>query len=258
MNKLKSYIFLVFNKIGLKYTFYRVNFFLKKLNGAHSKDFHRLLKFYQPFIQKGHIVFDVGANIGNRAEVFLALGARVVCVEPNPELVKLLSFRFGQKVKIVSCGLGSANTVSEFQIASNNLVSSFSNKFAIHKTASSSTIAYQKKVQIKVSTLDTLIESFGKPDFCKIDTEGYELEVLSGLHQYAGMISFEFTYPDFHDETLECIRKLVAIGYTRFNYSFSETLSFEHETWITAEIIINKFVELYNSGKATYGDIYAR
>ena len=41
----------------------------------------KMKSFYSHFIGKGDLCFDVGANLGNRAEVFLALGATVVAIE---------------------------------------------------------------------------------------------------------------------------------------------------------------------------------
>jgi len=42
-------------------------------------------------------------------------------------------------------------------------------------------------------TLDAAtIETFGKPFYCKIDVEGWELDVLKGLSQPIPLISFEF------------------------------------------------------------------
>src|SRR5271166_5815912 len=46
---------------------------------------------------------------------------------------------------------------------------------------------------VPMLTLDTLIEHFGMPHFIKIDVEGFEEKVLSGLSAQPPLISFEFT-----------------------------------------------------------------
>jgi tRNA G37 N-methylase Trm5 len=48
---------------------------------------HRMYRLYSEFVSAGDLVFDIGANIGDYAEMFARLGARVVAVEPNPELI---------------------------------------------------------------------------------------------------------------------------------------------------------------------------
>jgi 16S rRNA A1518/A1519 N6-dimethyltransferase RsmA/KsgA/DIM1 with predicted DNA glycosylase/AP lyase activity len=52
---------------------------------------HGLREFYRPFIPKGSLVFDIGANVGEYTQAFLDLGARVVAVEPNPDLARKLT-----------------------------------------------------------------------------------------------------------------------------------------------------------------------
>lgn len=47
------------------------------------------MRFYEQFIRPNDICFDIGANMGNRTEVFLKLGAKVIAVEPQSECVNL-------------------------------------------------------------------------------------------------------------------------------------------------------------------------
>ena len=49
------------------------------------------LQFFSEFVPQGWIVFDVGANYGNRTKYFLRLGAKVVAFEPQPECARFLS-----------------------------------------------------------------------------------------------------------------------------------------------------------------------
>lgn len=57
-----------------------VNFYRRLLNG----------------FPRGGLIFDVGANVGNKTEVFLRLGARVVAVEPDRECRRIIGEKFLQ------------------------------------------------------------------------------------------------------------------------------------------------------------------
>ena len=46
-------------------------------------------------------------------------------------------------------------------------------------------------IRVPVTTLDQLILRYGRPYYCKVDVEGYEVEVFRGLTQPIPMISFE-------------------------------------------------------------------
>ena len=42
------------------------------------------------FVKPGDLVFDIGAHLGNRTRAFVALGCRVVAVEPQPHVARML------------------------------------------------------------------------------------------------------------------------------------------------------------------------
>ena len=62
-------------------------------------------EFYSEFIKEGDVVFDVGANKGNRTVIFLELGAKVVAVEPQKECYEHLTKRFGDTIELIKLGL---------------------------------------------------------------------------------------------------------------------------------------------------------
>ncbi|HMI13203.1 MAG TPA: FkbM family methyltransferase, partial [Bradyrhizobium sp.] len=47
-------------------------------------------RLYGGFVRRGDRVFDVGAHVGDRVASFRRLGARIVAVEPQPAMVKVL------------------------------------------------------------------------------------------------------------------------------------------------------------------------
>ena len=50
-------------------------------------------KAFSPFVQRGSLVFDIGACHGELTDVFASLGCRVVSVEPNPAQAALIQKR---------------------------------------------------------------------------------------------------------------------------------------------------------------------
>ena len=84
--------------------------------------------FYGQFIKSNDICFDVGANIGNRTKVFLALGAKVIAVEPQSECVQMLRLRFGKRINIVQKALGQKDGDGVIYIGESSAISSLSKK----------------------------------------------------------------------------------------------------------------------------------
>jgi FkbM family methyltransferase len=127
--------------------------------------------------KRGNIVIDVGAFIGLYSLKAAKLGALVIAVEPNPvsfaglcENIKLNNFGNIIPINIALSdheGLGYLNIVDKRM------------PFSI---AHISRADMPNVVRIKLTTLDSLIESLGlsRVDIMKVDVEGHELEVLKG------------------------------------------------------------------------------
>lgn len=255
---IKSFFLHVMKKIGLHERAILLNLRLKDKNGFNRNRFKDLIEFYKAFIKPGDLVFDIGANMGNRSFVFLELGAIVVAVEPNQKLYENLKFRFGEKVSILNIGLGEVISKMDFFIGSNHLVSSFSNEYIDHKTHLHPNLTYQKKVSVDVRTLDSLIAEYGMPSFIKIDVEGFEKQVIKGLSQKANLISFELNTPRFNIDAIESLVHLRQLGYSNCNYSFYENNKLEYDSWIGVEQLIDEIRNKKEFQSAAYLDIYIK
>ena len=117
--------------------------------------------------------------------------------------------------------------------------------------------SWNSQIFVPVTTLDHLIVKYGKPAFCKIDVEGYELQVIKGLSEPIHIISFEYTIPEFIDKAIMCINYLNTIGKIECNYSVGETLQLALDSWLEPEKFISSFNQLHLNGIID-GDIYVR
>ena len=226
----------------------------------------KLLRFYSQFISKGDLCFDIGANIGNRTEVFLRLGATVVAVEPQDICMQKLLNKYGNnnKVFLVHKALGAKEGKGNLILSNSHTVSSMSKEWidCVKNSdmffTSTSAFQWHKTVSVPITTLDKLIKKYGNPIVCKIDVEGFEYQVIKGLSQPVKMISFEFTPTSkFINLAIKSIKHLSSIGNVQFNYSFGESMAFALSEWVDKEKICNILLSIpYKT--AFSGDIYAR
>jgi FkbM family methyltransferase len=181
----------------------------RALNSDIKKQQSREVAFYSALFPPGSLCFDVGANLGQKTEVLLDCGARVISVEPNPLCHPTLKHLFGsnKKCEIVLSAVGSTNGFIDLHVHSTDATASVrpdwdKQVFGMDRGTTS--------VKTPIATLDNLIERYGRPDFLKIDVEGFEIEVLSGLSSLVPLLSFEYHAAEINraEDCLVILRKL--------------------------------------------------
>ena len=226
-----------------------ISFFKSIFNKKKSHDVLKLLN-------SGDLFFDIGAHLGSKSNQFLNKKLKTVMVEPLPQCIKQLKVKFKDKkdVEILQKAVG--KNIGTMTLEINSKMPTISTMAEHWKKGRFSSEKWDQKILVEVITLDQLIKIYGKPDYIKIDVEGFELEVLLGLTQKVGIISFEFA-SEFLDQTFECLSHLKKIGYNDYNFSIGEKRKFFSE-WSTTDKLIKKLENEIVNDKMLWGDIYCK
>ena len=213
---------------------------------------HDVLKL----LNSGDLFFDIGAHLGEKSKKFLDKNLKIVMLEPLPQCVKQLreNFKNINNVQILEKAVG--RTVGNMKLEVNSKIPTISTMAKHWKNGRFSNQEWDQKISVEVTTLDRLIKIYGLPNYIKIDVEGFELDVILGLSQKAGIISFEFTY-EFLDQSIKCLNHLEKIGYNEFNFSIGESRKFYTE-WSNTENLISKLKNESKNNKLLWGDVYCK
>jgi len=228
----------------------------------YAKPFNRrrLRKFYHQFLHSGDLAFDIGAHLGNRTQAWLDLGVRVIAIEPQPVCIDYLRRKFSRdsRFTLLPAALGKMDTKVEFKInRMNPTISTARDADWQEKINQYSTFNahWDETISVPQHTLDQLISWYGIPRFCKIDTEGFEWEVIQGLHQSIPQLSIEFLAFD-KQRIIWCIERLTGLGDYKLNFSFGESQRFYWDQWQPAPLVIDFILE--DRYPRTFGDLYFR
>lgn len=221
---------------------------------------HRAMdELYRRFVPQGGLVFDVGAHVGDRVSSFRRLGSRVVALEPQPGPATVIRLLHGldRGVVLMRAAAGPEPGTLVLHVNSRNpTVSTASPDFveAADGAKGWEGQLWDDKITVPVVTLDGLAAAHGRPDFIKIDVEGFEDKVLEGLSQPVPALSFEFT-TIARDVAGRCIGRISALGDYRFNVALGES-----QHLVFPQPIDGAAMVAYVEGlphEANSGDVYA-
>ena len=169
------------------------------------------LNLLDHFIQKKNIQI-LKKNLSKRIDLYVDVGAhrgemintisnnftvkKIFAFEPNPECsntlkkiknnnLKIFEFALGNKKSNEDLNIGYISSMSSINDINNKSIYSKLKKILIGLFYFKTSV-YKKKIRIKVKTLSEILikNKLKKIDLLKIDTEGYELNVLIGLEKF--------------------------------------------------------------------------
>lgn len=208
-----------------------VQIFLKRKNKQLEAILLAELKLYKqvfPDSADGILAFDIGANVGDVTGLLTKLANQVLAVEPEPSNFKCLQARYSHhpQITLLRTAVGATEGFGHlYQERYGTTLHTLSQKWQTYLTSDANdrwkkSIQFDKGEQVRITTLDKLVKRYGSPYFIKIDAEGYEKEIISGLSKRVPWLVFEANLPQFLAESIASLEHLTELDpNTRFNYA---------------------------------------
>ena len=206
-----------------------------------------MMAFFRKLLQNGDLCFDIGANVGQTAEIFSLCGANVIAVEPNRLCHAALRWQFqgSRRVVLVDYAIGPREGSCPLFFSGTESTASMRADWPYGNT--------QTQI-VTVITLDRLIKIYGCPDLCKVDVEGFEYEVFEGLSAPIPIVIFEFRKPEI-EIAMQILDRLSSIGNViSINIADLGFISWLFDRWISPSL----FSKLEGDAIPDIGNIVVR
>ena len=204
-------------------------------------------------------MFDIGANLGNRTRIFLALGASVVAIEPQPRCTRGLAAAFGSSERFVLLekAVGAEPGTATLHVSDSHTLSTLSDEWISAMTSSGrfGAASWLGEHEVEMTTLDAVIAEFGAPDFVKIDVEGYEAQVLAGLSTPLDAGSIEFA-AEALDTTFVCVERLLELDAYEFQFALGERPAMSLSEWTSDVALRHALRAAQQADPRVWGDVY--
>ncbi len=221
----------------------------RALHPSERRLFHAHKLLLSQFVKVGDLAFDVGANIGNRTEILLSLGATVVAFEPQPICAREVAAHGNERLTVVQKAVGETEGTAQFHLKAATTHASFLPNWESMDDVGVMTVS--------VTTLDKAIEQFGLPAFCKIDVEGFEPEVLRGLSHRIPAMSLEYHCDEHGIERVKtCLNLLSRLGSYSVNLTGQENEVFLSPNWLAMPEFIKSFPDCTKGNG--WGDLFVK
>ena len=158
---------------------------------------------------RGALAFDLGANTGVYAQELARRFAKVVACEPAVESFEYLTGCEEPEIVALNVAAADHNGELEAWVEANPMLSG--------QLVAEGSPDERSSRMVTCRTVDSLADEFGPPDFIKIDTEGFESQILAGAQEtlYGRPQLLIEVHAHFAEESrdLACEKLLSSYGY---------------------------------------------
>ena len=181
---------------------------------------------FNSFKNGGGVVFDIGANVGDYAQMIVDKSAqsnvsvKIHLFEPTKSCFAIISSKFQNKENITLNNFGVSNSDDVATIFYDKEESGLASLY--QRNLDSYDIELNQSEEIKLRRIDSYIEekNISHIDFIKIDIEGHELKAFEGFGKYLNSnfidyIQFEYggANLDSHSSLMEIYKLLSNSGF---------------------------------------------
>jgi len=193
------------------------------------------IEFFKKFIKEGDLVIDIGANIGHTSvpmSVACGISGLTLSFDPNPFVFKVLqqnAILNTQLSNIQPFNFAITDFDDEFFYTSSE--ASFNNG-GISKLSSRKHGKYVLEKKIKGINLEGFLklnftEKLSKLSFIKIDTEGYDKEIIKSIKnlliEFKPVVVSECFFQSSPADRFEHFEVLKSVGYSLFYFNDFES-----------------------------------
>lgn len=214
-------------KLKERFSYSDIHYFILRFtNPNYIKFLNKEYLFHKKFLNSEKLIFDLGANRGDKTHIFLKFSKKVVAYEPEKKMNQILHNRFRNSNLVIKKKLVSNNLrkIKFFVVKNNEAYSTIKKKsLNIFNHLNKNNIESEL---LKPTTLNFEILKYGVPDYIKIDCEGSESKILKNLKYKVKIISFELNLPYFINDGKKIIKYFKKKYNSKFNIRIQDKFRF--------------------------------
>ena len=199
------------------------------LDGIRERKSTRIM---EQFIRPDDVILELGANIGYYVLIestVLSDKGYIYAVEPAPENVRLLekNVTLNRINNVEICNMAMSNKKGTAKLYMGKACN-------LHSLINSSNASDAEYVEVETDTVDNFIKGRKPVTFLRMDVEGYETEVIDGMHEIFQSPHFERLFVEIHphrvssekmQKFLETVREYgFEIAYSVFRDTFERSV----------------------------------
>ncbi len=186
---------------------------------------------------------DIGTNHPikiNNTYLFYKQGSTGVCIEPNPELCKIIKNK-RKKDTVLNIGIGKEEKTNiDFFMMNTDVLSTFS-KEEVNYLIKNTKQTLKEIIKVPLKHIDNILQdNFNgeAPNFLSLDTEGFDFEILKSINfkkvrpEIICVETLTYTENRTERKEIEVIDFMKEVGYFVYADTYINTIFVDKQKWL--------------------------